>query len=96
MSQLVAAAFVNDAGELVRGFNVAQVEPTGDDSNFSVKVTLGDTPPLSELYPQASLSDARVGFTLDMSQAGGGPIAVDLAVEADHTSGFYLSVFSAP
>jgi hypothetical protein len=94
MPELVAAAFVNDAGDLVRGFNIREVERTGDDSSFSVKVTLGATPPLNQLYLQASLSDARVGFSADMTQGAKG-IAVDLAVEADHTSGFYLTVFSA-
>ena len=44
---------------------------------------------------QAALSDARVGFTVDMTDTAGS-VAVDLAVEADHTSGFYLAVFSAP
>ena len=94
MPQLVAAAFVNDAGELVRGFNIDAVERTGDDSNYSVKVTLGDTPALGQLYLQASLSDARVGFTADFSELEG-VVAVDVAVAADHTSGFYLTVFSA-
>ena len=96
MPQLVAAAHVNDAGDLIRGFNIEQVERTGDDSNFTVKVTLGDTPPLAQLYPLASLSDARVGFTIDLTQVGAGPIAVDVAVEPDHASGFYLAVFCAP
>jgi hypothetical protein len=95
MSEIVAAAFVNDAGELVRGFNVQAVERTGDDSNYSVKVTLGGTPPLDRLYPQATLSDARVGFTVDMSDDDG-VVAIDVAVEADHTSGFYLVVYAAP
>jgi len=94
MPEIVAAAFVNDAGDLVRGFNIQGTERTGDDSNFSVKVTLGPTPPLDQLYVMAALSDARVGFTVDLSQAGGA-IAADLAVEADHTSGFYLTVYSA-
>jgi hypothetical protein len=94
MPQIVAAAFVNDAGDLVKGVNVQGAERTGDDSNFSVRVTLGPTPPLDQLYVQASLSDARVGFAVDMTETGAG-IAVDLAVEADHTSGFYLVVFSA-
>jgi hypothetical protein len=96
MSELIAAAHVNDAGDLVRGFNIAQVERTGDDSSFSVKVTLGPTPALDQLYPQAALSDARVGFTIALTRAGAGPVAVNVAVEADHTSGFYLTVFSAP
>jgi len=95
MADLVAAAFVNDAGDLMRGFNIREVERTGDDSNFSVRVTLNDTPALDKLYVQASLSDARVGFTVDMTEAGG-RVAVDVAVESDHTSGFYLAVFSAP
>jgi hypothetical protein len=95
MPQLVAAAFVNDAGDLVRGFNVQGTERTGDDSNYSVRVTLGGTPPLGELYVQASLSDARVGFAVDLVETRSG-VAVNLAVEADHTSGFYLTVFSAP
>jgi len=95
MAELIAAAFVNDAGDLMRGFNVAGVERTGDDSNFSVRVTLSDAPSLDRLYVQASLSDARVGFTVDMTESAG-RISVDVAVEPDHTSGFYLAVFSGP
>ena len=96
MAQLVAAALVNDAGDLVRGFNIKGTERTGDDSNFSVRVTLGPTPALDQLYAQASLSDARVGFTVDMTQLLGGNVMVNVAVDADHTSGFNLIVFSAP
>jgi hypothetical protein len=94
MSELVAAARVTDAGMLDRGFNISSVERTGDDSNFSVRVTLGNTPPANQLYAQASLTDARVGFVIDMSDAAAG-VVIDLAVEAEHTSGFYLTVFSA-
>jgi hypothetical protein len=95
MPELVAAVRVTDAGTLDRGFNIAEVARTGDDSNFSVRVTLGATPPLNRLYPQASLCDARVGFTVDMTETAAG-VAIDVAVEADHTSGFFLTVFSAP
>jgi hypothetical protein len=95
-AELVALAKVNDAGELVRGFNIAAAAPTGDDSNFSVKVTLGPVPSLDRLYSFASLSDARQGFTVDLGQAVGGPVFVDLAVAPDHTSGFYLAVFASP
>src|SRR5262245_20592734 len=95
MSELVAAARVTDAGTLDRGFNISEVVRTGDDSNFTVRVTLGATPPINQLYVQASLTDARVGFAVDLTETAGG-VAVDLAVEADHTSGFYLTVFSAP
>jgi hypothetical protein len=95
-AEIVALARVNDAGQLVRAFNVADVERTGPDGNFSVRVTLGPVPALERLYPLASLSDARVGFTVDLTQTIGGPILVDLAVEADHTSGFYLAIVAAP
>jgi hypothetical protein len=95
MPELVAAAFVSDAGSLNRGFNISQVQRTGDDSDFSVRVTLGATAPLDRLYVSASLSDARVGFTVDMTETPAG-VAVDVAVEANHTSGFYLAVFSTP
>jgi hypothetical protein len=95
MPQLVAAAFVNDSGDLVRGFNIQATERTGNDSDYSVKVTLGDVPPVAQLYAQASLTDARVGFALDLTDGRTG-VTVELAVEADHTSGFYLTVFSAP
>jgi hypothetical protein len=53
-------------------------------------------PPFDRLYALATLSDARVGFTLDLGQAVGGPVFVDLAVEPDHASGFYLAIFAAP
>jgi hypothetical protein len=95
-AEIVALAHVNDAGQLLRGFNVADVERTGDDANFSVRVTLGPVPPLERLYSLASLSDARVGSTVDLTETAGGPVLVDLAVEADHTSGFYLAIFAAP
>ena len=95
MAELVAAALVSDAGTLVRGFNIRSVEPTGNDSNFTVRVTLGPTASLGQLYAQASLTDARVGVAIDMVDSPAG-VAVDLAVEADHTSGFFLTVFSAP
>lgn len=95
-ADLVALAKVDDSGHVVRSFNVADVQPTGDDANFTVKVTLGHVPSLDRLYSLASLSDARVGFTVDMGQTVGGPVFVDLAVAPDHTSGFYLAIFSAP
>jgi uncharacterized lipoprotein YbaY len=38
--QLIAVAKINDAGSLVRGFNIASVERLGDDANYGVKVTL--------------------------------------------------------
>jgi hypothetical protein len=95
MPELVAAARVTDAGTLDRGFNIGEVVPTGDDSNFSVRVTLGATPPLNRLFVQATLCDARVGCTVDMTETAAG-VAVDVAVEADHASGFFLTVFSAP
>jgi hypothetical protein len=44
---------------------------------------------------QAALTDARVGFTVDVTDDGGS-VVVDLAVEAEHTSGFWLTVFHAP
>ncbi len=94
MPELVAAAVVTDAGTLDRGFNISGVERTGDDSNFTVQVTLGDTPPRNRLYVQAALSDARVGFTVDMTDGAAG-VLVNVAVEPEHTSGFYLTVFSA-
>lgn len=93
---VVALAKVNDAGQLVRAFNVTDAVPTGDDSNFSVRVTLGPVPALARLYALATLSDARSGFTLDLGQTVGGPVFVDLAVEPDHTSGFYLAIFASP
>jgi hypothetical protein len=95
MPELVAAVRVTDAGNQDRGFNISEVVPTGDDSNFTVRVTLGPTPPIERLYVQVSLCDARVGSTVDMVQTGAG-VAIDVAVEADHTSGFFLTVFSAP
>lgn len=95
-ADVVALAKVDDSGQLVRSFNVASAEPTGDDENFSVRVTLGPVPPLGQLYLLATLSDARVGFTADMGQAVGGPVFVDLAVESGHTSGFYLAIFASP
>jgi hypothetical protein len=93
---VVALAKVDDSGMLVRSFNVADVERTGTDANFSVKVTLGPVPPLERLYALATLSDARSGFTVDLGQTVGGPVTVDLAVEPDHTSGFYLAIFASP
>ena len=94
MAEIVAAARVTDTGTLDRGFNISGVERTGDDSNFTVRVTLGSTPPANRLYVQATLCDARVGCTVDLVE-NGGSVAVDVAVEAEHTSGFFLTVFSA-
>lgn len=93
---VVALAKVDDSGHLVRSFNVADSQPTGDDANFTVRLTLGPTPPLDRLYSLATLSDARVAFTVDMFDTVGGPIFVDLAVAPDHVSGFYLAVFKSP
>jgi hypothetical protein len=95
MAELVAAARVTDSGTLDRGFNISEVSPTGDDSNFTVRVRLGATPPANRLYVQVTLTDARVGCAVDVVDTGGS-VAVDVAVEAEHTSGFYLTVFSGP
>jgi hypothetical protein len=90
---LIAAGKVNDAGSLVRGFNIASVERTGDDSNFTVRVTLTNIESIDQLYPVVTLSDHRVGVAADLTQVAGGPPVIDIAVEADHTSGFYIAVF---
>jgi hypothetical protein len=95
MPELVAAARVTDAGTLDRGFNISEVVRTGDDSNFTVRVTLGATPSADQLYAQVSLIDARVGVAVDMTDSAG-RVVVDVAVEAEHTSGFFLTVFRAP
>lgn len=96
MGKLVAAVKVDDSGTFVRGFGVTDVTKTGDDSNFTVRVQLDvGINPIDKLYPQVTLSDARVGVTADLSQAtiAPNPVMVDVAVESDHTSGFWLLVF---
>jgi hypothetical protein len=91
--QLIAAGKINDAGSLVRGFNIASVERTGDDANYGVRVTLTNVGSIDNLYPVVTLSDHSVGVVADLTQIAGGPPIIDVGVEHDYTSGFYIAVF---